>query len=222
MAVAVPQAVDPSYLLQQSQWGPQGWSVVRRSVVRQLPVDAGGQPLVRTQLDAFEWTDFNAFGIGQTDDGIQKLRAEIQRRGSDLWAYALLRRQVFNALGVRIWSYRLLILHSIVELIGWAVFILAAAFAAIIFIQYVTMGRAPAVQDLQNFWSGLLQSAGSAVGQAGSGLSTPFIWVTVAAGAGAIFFALAGKEAGVKTRAPSIGATAGIKSKHLSGGISSR
>ena len=197
MAVAIRQQVDPSYLLQRSQWGPQGWSVLRSTVVRQLPVYTNGTPAIATTVDSFEWVDAQLFGVGNADDGMSRLRTEIQRRGSDVFAYALLRRDVVNVLGFHVWSYRLVILHSLVQLLEWAVAILAIAFAAVLFIQYVTTGRAPALTDLGNFFSGLIKSAGDAGGTITSGLSQPFLVFMLAGGVAAILFAQAQKGAGV-------------------------
>jgi hypothetical protein len=219
VAIAVRQQVDPSYLLQRTQWAPQGWSIVRQGVIRQVPGDVAGVPLIRLQLDAYEWDDVNAFGIGNTDDALGKLRAYIQAGGSDLYAYTLFTRTAFNFLGIRVTSYRLVLLHSIVQLLEAAVVIMAIAFAAIIFIQYVTTGHSPALQDLTQAWSGVINSAGQAVGSAGGGLAQPLIWATLFAGVVAIAFAQAQKSAGVKApipKGPSIGAT--VKTKHLNVG----
>jgi hypothetical protein len=208
VALSIKQQVDPSYLLRPSQWQPQGWSVLRQGVTRQLGVYTDGSLVTPVQVDAFEWVDVNGFGVGNADDGLSRLRSEIQRRGSDLYAYALLRREVFNVnvLGFQVgraWSYRLVVVHSIVQLVEFAVVILAIAFAAIIFIQYLTTGRSPAVDDMRAFWGGLITDAGNAAGQVGAGISEPFVWLTIAGGVTALAFALAGKSAGVKTRAPS-------------------
>jgi hypothetical protein len=217
VAIAVKQVVDPAYLLREANWGPQGWHVVKRTVVKPVPGDAQGMPLIPIQLDAFEWIDVQAFGFGNTDDAMARLRREIQARGSDLYAYALLRREVVNVLGIHSWSYRLLILHSIVQLVEFAVLILAIAFAAIIFIQYLTTGHSLALDDLKGFWTGVIHEAGSAVGEAGGGIATPFIWATVFAGTIAIAFAVAGKGAGVKARTPSAPkASVGLRTGPLS------
>jgi hypothetical protein len=199
VAVAIRQQVDPSYLLRRANWQPQGWTVIRSSVLRQLPVYSDGTPAALTQVDAFEWVDAQLFGVGNADDGLTKLKAEIQRRGSDLYAYALLRREVVNVLGFHTWAYRLVLLHSLVQLLEWAVAILAIAFAAIIFIQYMTVGRSAALTDLQSFWGGLITDAGNAAGQVGAGISQPFIWIMLFGGVAAIIFAQAEKSAGVKT-----------------------
>lgn len=228
MAIAVGQQVDPSYLLQRSQWQPQGWAVVpgQLRVLRQLPVYSDGTPAVHVQVDGFEWTDANGFGIGNADDGMARLRQAIQQRGSDLYAYALLRRQVLNIdpFGIplgQVWSYRIVLVHSQVQLVGWAVIILAVAFAAIIFIQYLTTGHSPAVADLRGFFGGLITDAGTAAGQAGAAVVSPLIWATAAAGAIALALAMAGKSAGVKTPAPRplVGGSAKIKSRHAELGI---
>jgi hypothetical protein len=202
MAIALKQAVDPSYLLQRSQWAPQGWGIVRQSVLRAVPGDQNGIPLVSLQVDAYEWDDVNAFGIGNTDDALTRLGNYIRAGGSDLYAYTLFRRTAFNFLGIRVTSYRLVLLHSLVQLLEGAVLIMAIAFAAIIFLQYVTTGHSPALTDLKNAWQGIISSAGQAVGAAGGGLATPFIWATIFAGVAAIGFASAQKSAGVKARIP--------------------
>jgi hypothetical protein len=222
VAIAVKQVVDPAYLLKESSWAPQGWGVVRRGVIRPIPGDDQGRPIIPIQLDAFEWDDVRAFGIGNTDDALARLQQYIRAGGSDLYAYALLRREVANVLGVHIWSYRLLLLHSVVQLALGALSILAIAFAAIFFIQYLSTGHSTALQDLREMWTAGVTSAGQAVGEAGGGLATPFIWATVFAGTIAIGFALASKSAGVKARTPtapraSVGVRTGPLSTRING-----
>jgi hypothetical protein len=216
MAIAVPQSVNPEYLLQAANWAPQGWRPVNVGVLRQL----AAADVVRTQLDAFEWVDVKLAGASGLSGAVYRMRDEIQKRGSTLYAYALLQRTVFNVviLGIpvaRATAYRLVLLHSAIQLIGWAVVILVSAFAAIIFLQYITLGRAPAVADLQNFWSGLITSAGQAGKDVTSGFSTPFIWVALAAGTASILFYQASKEAagpGARIPAPRApGASVGVK-----------
>lgn len=220
MALAVRQQVDPSYLLQRTQWAPQGWSSIRSGVLRQVPGDQNGQPLVQLTLDAYEWDDVNAFGVGNTDSALSKLRDYIRAGGSDLYAYTLFRRDVVNLFGIHITSYRLVLLHSFVQLLEAAAVIMAIAFAAIFFIQYVTTGKSPALQDLTQAWSGVINSAGQAVGSAGGGIAAPFIWATVAAGAIAIAIARAGKSAGVNVRQPSAPkGSIGVRSGPVSGRI---
>jgi hypothetical protein len=203
VAVAIAQQVSPAYLLQSSQWRPQGWSVVKGpTTLRQISVYNDGS-LVPGQPDliveGFEWDDLQGWGIGGSDGGLSQLRAAIQQRGSDLYAYALLRRDVANFLGIRITSYRLVLLHSAVALLGWALLILAATFAAVIFIQYLTTGRAPALDDLNRFFAGLFKSVGDAGGAIASGAAQPFVWLMLAGGVAAIAFALAERQVGVKT-----------------------
>ncbi len=202
VAVALRQVVDPSYLLQRAIWQSQGWNRVGGAVIlRQIPIsDVTGLPTVQTTVDCFEWVDAQLFGVGNADDGMSRLRTEIQRRGSDLYAYQLLRREVVNALGFHVWSYRVVILHSLVQLLEWAVAILAIAFAAVIFIQYMTTGKAPALTDLGDFFGSLFKSAGDAGGTITSGLSTPFLVFMLAGGVAAILFAQAEKSAGVKAK----------------------
>ena len=222
MAVGLRQAVDPSYLLQQAQWQPQGWSVVRRGVLRQVPGDDFGQPIIQVTVEAIEWDDVQGFGIGNTDNALSQLAAEINRRGSNLYAYTLLKREIFNFLGVRAWSYRLVLLHGFVELVEWAILIMAIAFAAIIFIQYVTTGHSAALADLQQMWGSGVTSLGNAVGSAAGGLAAPFIWATLFAGTIAIAFAVAQKSAGVKARTPAAPkASIGLKTGPVSSRIGS-
>jgi hypothetical protein len=211
VAIGIRQAVDPSYLLQRTQWAPQGWSPIRSAVLRQVPGNAMGVPLVQLQVDAYEWTDVNAFGIGNADDALARLRAYIQQGGSDLFAYTLFKRTAFNFLGVRVTSYRLVLLHSLVQLLEGAILIMAIAFAAVIFLQYVTTGHSPALTDLKNAWQGIIQSAGQAVGAAGAGVATPLIWLVIAGGVTAIAFASAQKSAGVKARTPNLSGSVGTR-----------
>jgi hypothetical protein len=223
VAVAIRQQVDPSYLLQPGQWRPQGWTVIRSQVLRQVQLGATGQPVVPVGVDAFEWTDFQGFGISRSDDGIARLNQAIAQRGGTLYAYTLFRRDIVNFLGIHFWSYRLLLLHNPgpLILVEWAVFILAAAFAAVIFIQYMTIGKSPALQDLAQAWSGVLNSAGQAVGTAGAGIAQPFIVVTIAAGVLAIAFASAQKSAGVHARTPTTHVSGKVKGKHGELGVGS-
>jgi hypothetical protein len=198
VAVAIRQQVDPSYLLRPAIWRAQGWQLYRAPVVlRQLPVYSNGVPAVQTTVESFEWVDAQLFGVGNADDGMNKLRQAIRQRGSDLFAYAILRREVVNALGFHVWSYRVVLVHSLVQLLEWAVAILAIAFAAVIFIQYMTTGHAAAIDDLRGFFGGLITDAGSAGGQITGGLATPFLWASLFAGIAAIAFAQAEKKAGV-------------------------
>jgi len=203
VAIALARQVDPAYLLQASQWQPQGWRIVKGpTVLKQVPIYndgtiAGGLHLA---VEGYEWDDLQGWGIGGSDGGVSRLRQAIQQRGSDLYAYALLRRDVVNFLGIRITSYRLVLLHSQVQLLGWALLILAATFAAIIFIQYLTTGKAAALDDLNRFFAGLFKSVGDAGGQITAGLSTPFLVFMLAGGVGIILLAQTEKATGVKGR----------------------
>jgi len=217
VAVAIRQQIDPAALLRRANWQPQGWSLYRApTVVQQIPLDAGGAPMVATTVDSFEWVDAQLFGVGNADDGMSKLRTAIQQRGSDVYAYAILRRDVVNFLGFHVWSYRIVILHSLVQLLEWAVAILAIAFAAVIFIQYVTTGRAPALDDLSAFFGNLFKAAGDAGGTIASGLSTPFLVFMLAGGVGIILLAQAEKAAGVKGRGSLKQPSVGLKTGPLS------
>jgi|SRR5579864_1477455 len=201
VAVALKQQIDPSALL--TGWKSQGWTVNRRAILRPIPGDSSGRPTVPLQVDAFEWLDVTLFGIGNTDDAISRLQGYIRAGGSDLYAYALFARTDFDALGFKVWRYRLVLVHSIVQLLEAAVAILAIAFAAVIFIQYLTTGHAPAVDDLKNLWGSGVISVGQAVGQAGAGVITPYVWATFAAGGMAVLIAVASKASGTNIRTPS-------------------
>jgi hypothetical protein len=201
VAVAIKQQIDPSALL--SGWKAEGWSVNRKGILRQIPGDAYGNPTIPLQIDAFEWLDVTLFGIGNVDDALSRLQGYIRAGGSDLYGYALFQRTDFDALGFKVWRYRLVLVHSIVQLLEAAVAILAIAFAAVIFIQYLTTGRSPAVADLQGLWSGIISSTGQAVGQAGAGIVTPYVWATFAAGGMAALIAVASKASGTNIKTPS-------------------
>lgn len=218
MAQAIRINASPAFLL--DQWQPDGWSVVRKSIVRQIPGDSSGNPIVHLQLDGFEWVDVTFMGIGNADDAIAKLRNYIQAAGSDLYAYALFTHVDVNVLGVRVVRYRLVLCHSQVQLVGAAVVIMAAAFAAIIFFQYITTGQAPALKDLQNLWGSAVTSVGQAVGTAGGAVTNAYWGWVVGLGAVAIAFSLVSKDLGVKSppppRMPS--GSVGVKA----GGLSAR
>src|SRR5260370_207080 len=172
VAIALARQVDPAYLLQASQWQPQGWRIVKGpTVLKQVPIYndgtiAGGLHLA---VEGYEWDDLQGWGIGGSDGGGSRLRQAIQQSGSGPYADALLRGDVVNFLGIRITSYRLVLLHSQVQLLGWALLILAATFAAIIFIQYLTTGKAAALDDLNRFFAGLFKSVGDAGGAINAG-----------------------------------------------------
>jgi hypothetical protein len=209
VAVAIKVQIDPATLLNLEQ---QGWQIVRKGVIASVPGDAQGNPTIPIKTDAFEWVDVSLYGIGNTDTALQQLQQQIQQRGSNLYAYALHSRVDFDALGIRVYRYRLTLLHSFVELLEWAVAILAIAFAAIVFWQYVTTGQAPALKDLQTLWGSAVTSIGTAAsGVASSATGTAIGWA-VALGGVAIALGLVAKEVGVKApRAPvsSIGVRAG-------------
>lgn len=201
MAVAIRQTVDPAFLL--TQYEAAGWSTGELSVRKPIQLEADGSLPPHIQLDGFEWQDANLFGLANLGDAIDQMQALIQAGGSDLYAYATFSKVDFDALGVKITSYRLVLLHSQVQLLTAAVAILAAAFAAVIFFQYVTLGYSPAVQDLGKLWGSAVTSVGQAVGDAGSGVANAYIWATVASGAILIVLSRVGKDAGVRTPKPS-------------------
>lgn len=202
MAIALRQTVSPDWLL--NQWQGQGWQDLGGAVVRPVPYSSSGAALVPLQLDAFEWIDVSAFGIGNTGNAVAQLRAMIQARGSDLYAYKTFRRVDVDVLGVKITRYRLLILHSIVQLLEAAVVILAVAFAAVIFWQYMTTGQSPALRDLQNVWGSGVAAVGDAAGKVvGQATNVAWGWV-VGLGVAAVALASISKSAGVKApRSPS-------------------
>jgi hypothetical protein len=219
MAVAIRISIDPSNLL--TGWQGDGWSVVRQSIITQVPGDATGKPIVHLQLDAFEWVDITFVGIGNADDAIAKLRSYIQAAGSDLYAYGLFHRVDVDLLGLKVQRYRLLLLHSQVQLVGLPLIILAAAFAALVFLQYITTGKTPVLQDLQNVWGSAVTSVGSAVGNVGSSIASTYIWATVAAAGLVIALNSVAKSAGVKAPpktgpSGSVGVKTGILNAKLS------
>jgi hypothetical protein len=220
VAVAIRQTIDPPSLL--VGWRAQGWRTVRQGIITQVPGDAAGKPTVTLQLDAFEWIDVTFMGVGNTDDALQKLREYIRSGGSDLYAYALFTRTEIDDLGVKVIRYRLVLLHSLVQLLGAAILIIAIAFAAVIFIQYITTGRAPALDDLKSLWGSAVTSVGTAAGQVGQAVVAPYVWAMIALGGIAIAFSSISKTVGVKappvTRMPSgsVGVRTGILNAKLS------
>jgi hypothetical protein len=218
MAQAIRISSTPAFLL--SQWKGDGWAVVRQSIVRQIPGDAAGVPVVHLQLDGFEWLDITFMGIGNVDDAIAKLRGYIQAAGSDLYSYALFTRTDVNVVGVKVVRYRLVICHSQVQLVGAAVVIMAAAFAAIIFFQYITTGQAPALKDLEGLWGSAVTSVGSAVGTAGGAITNAYWGWVIGLGGAAIAFSLISKDLGVKSPPPPRGPQGSVGFK--AGGATAR
>lgn len=215
MAVAIKIQTTPASLLASPA---QGWSTVRQAVLRPVPGDATGQPTIPIRVDAFEWVDVTLFGIGNTDNAVQQLQTAIRQRGSDLYAYALFRRTDVDALGVKVVRYRMLLLHSFVELLEWAVAIMAIAFAAVIFIQYLTTGQAPALKDLQQLWGSAVTSVGTAGQTIVSGATNAYIGWVVGLGGVALAFGLLSKETGARpARLPGSGSF-GVRS----GGVTAR
>ena len=216
MAVAIRQAATYDQLL--LGWQAQGWSQIRNVVLNQVPVgSSSGQLLIHTQLDAFEWKDVNLFGIGLTEDAVSKVGAYIKAAGSQLHAYALFKRVDVDLFGARITSYRLVLFHSQVQLGVYVVVILAAAFAAAIFLQYIATGQPP-VQTIQQLWGGIVkpvqEGVTGVVSSAGSSVSSVYILGIMAAGAIAIAFGQASKATGTKVTPPkgpsgSVGVRAG-------------
>lgn len=196
MAVAIKQTVTPAFLLDQYQ--ADGWSVIDQNVLTPIPVDSSGNYQVAIQLDAFEWLDASFVGIGATTDAVAQLRQLIQAGGSDLYAYAMFYRKDFDALGFKVDRYRIVLCHSIVQLLEAALAILVVAFAAVIFYQYITTGQSPALQDLENLWGAGVQALGSAAGEVGAGVVSPYVWAAVAVGGIAVGWSIIAKQAGVK------------------------
>lgn len=194
MAVAIRIQSDPSSLLSSSGWGPPVFS----AVLNQVPGDSQGNPTVRIAIDAYEWDEVTVLGFGNVGQAMTQMRAAIQARGSDLYAYAIFRTTALNLLGVKVVRYRLVMLHSFVELLEWAVAILAIAFAAVIFIQYVTTGQAPALKDLQALWGSAVTSVAQGGQTITSGVTNAYIGWLVGLGGLALVFGLASKESGVK------------------------
>lgn len=219
MAQAIRVASTPAFLL--AQWKADGWAIERQAITRQIPGDEHGNPIVHLQLDGFEWVDITFMGIGNVDDAIAKLRGYIQAAGSDLYSYALFKRTDVNVLGVKAVSYRLVLCHSQVQLVGAAVVIMAAAFAAIIFWQYITTGQAPALKDLQGLWGSAVTSVGSAVGVAGGAVTNAYWGWIIGLGGAAIAFSLISKDLGVKSPPPPRGPSGriGVRTGGVSGSI---
>jgi hypothetical protein len=205
MTVAVQQTVDPRFLLQL----PAGWDyAVSPKVVRQVTPDS----LTHVALDGFEWNDVQLGGsvAQRVPQAVATLRAQLQARGSDLYAYALIHHTDLSVclpiIGcvARSDKYRLIVLHSQVQLGFWALAGLAILLIGVLIVyQYLTMGQSPALGDLQRFWTGIFNAAGDAAGKPVQAATNSIIWLAGAAGVAAIAFALAAREAGVPSaRAP--------------------
>jgi hypothetical protein len=207
-----------SQQLLQSQ--AQGWRVVRQGVIKSVPGDQYGNPAIPIKPDAFEWLDVTLFGIGNTDNALQQLQQQLQQRGSDLYAYALFTRVDVDFLGVKAVRYRLVLLHGFVELLEWAVAIVAIAFAAVIFIQYVTTGSAPALKDLQALWGSAITSVGAAAGQVTGGITNTVLMWTAAAGLVTIALGRIAKEAGTKAPpGPKLVGSIGVRAGGITGRV---
>jgi hypothetical protein len=222
MATALQQQVDPSFLLSPARWSVDGWNLLDHRILKPVLVDAQGNLDPHVSIDGFEWEDVSLVGIGSLDNAMGQLRAAIQQRGSDLYSYAILSQDRFNVLGITVTSYRLVIVHSQVQVGAWAVAILFAAFAAIIFIQYLTTGHVPSLRDLQDLFGGAVSSVAQGAGQVGQAIVTPYVVAALAAGVIALAFSYTAKQAGVKAptvkAAPS--ATFGGRAGPFSGRVS--
>jgi len=220
VAVAIQVASDPHTLL--GGWQSQGWSLLEARVLTPIPGDQDGNPVILTQTDAFEWTDWNLFGWNLAGDAVSKMRDLIRQGGSDLYAYAMFQKTDFDQFGVKITSYRLVLQHSIVQLLAGAVLILAAAFAAVIFYQYVTIGKAPALQDLQNVWGSGVTSVGQAVGDVGGSIANVYIWAAVAAGLVSVAIGQASRASGGGARVTPAKIGPNVSAGVRAGGVSAR
>lgn len=209
MAFAIRYTTTPAQLV---GWEAEGWTQISSKILRAIPGDAQGNPIPHVQFDAFEWEDISAFGIGNADSAVSQMQGYIRQAGSELWAWSMYKRTEFDALGVKAVRYRLLLSHSQVQLVGAAIVILAVAFSAIIFWQYVTTGQSPALKDLQNLWGSAVTSVGQAGGEiVSSATNTVWAWL-IGLGGAAIAFSVIAKDLGVKPpRAPagSVGVRAG-------------
>ena len=223
MPIVTQQQTDPRFLLTK----PSGWDfAVAPRIVHQIPADQ----LPHVIVEGFEWNDVE-LGFGsvqqQAAAAVARLREAIQARGSDVYAYALLHHTDSNVclpvIGCveRSDRYRLVIAHSQIQIGFWGIIAIGTLFfAALVVYQYLTTGKSPALADLQAFWGSGVAAVGSAVGEAGGGLATPFVWLTIAGGVTALAFALAGKSAGVKTPAPRpVGGSIGVKAGPVSGRV---
>lgn len=217
VAVAIKMQTDPGSLLNSYA---QGWQLLEAKTLSQCPTDANGVPIAT--VEAFQWVDITLFGWGNTDSAAAQLQQQIKARGSSLYAYAMFTQTNYDALGIKAVSYRLVLLHSFVELAEWAVAIVAIAFAAIIFLQYLTTGQSPALKDLQNLWGSAVASVGTAAsGVAGSVTNTYLGWVAAAGGI-ALAFGLIAKNIGVKAPpGPRVGGSVGVRAGPVSGRLSS-
>lgn len=181
-----------------------GWQVVRMRTIH--PDISGALAAGHLTLEAVEWKDLAFLGLGNLDLAASNFEQYIAQQGSQLYAWAVMEHTDFDALGVEIKAYRLLLLHSQIQIgAGAIIAILVAAFLAVIIWQYVTTGSSPVLDELQKVWSDLISATVKPIATAG--LSVWVIGIGLA-GAAALAFGVAGKKLGVAAppapKAPSV------------------
>lgn len=175
-----------------------GWSLaMSRTLIADVTaaLDAG-----HLQLDAVEWKDLSFLGLGNVNLATSQFQSYIEQQGSQLYAWAVMEHDDFDAAGVQIKAYRLLLLHSQIQIgVGAIVAIMVAAFLALVVWQYVTKGESPILDELQKIWADLVSSTINPIAAAATE------WYVVAigvAGVAALAFGLAGKRLGVAPPPP--------------------
>jgi hypothetical protein len=216
--VAIKMQTSPQALLTSRS---QGWQQLRNVVLKSVPGDQYGNPTIPVIVEGFEWVDVTLFGWGNVDNSMQQLQQAIQQRGSDLYSYAMFTRTDFDFLGVKVVRYRIVLLHSFVELAEWAIAILAIGFAAVIFLQYLTTGQAPALKDLQNLWGSAVTAVGNAGGTIIGGATNVYLTWVAAAGGIAILLGIIAKKADVKAPpGPNLRGSIGVNAGPVRGSVS--
>lgn len=197
-----------------------GWQVVKaRTLIPDVGAALAGGHLV---IDAIEWRDVAFLGFGNADLAASQFQTYIEQAGSHLYAWAVMQHDDFNLLGFSVRSYRLLLLHSQIQIgAGAIIAIVVAAFAALVIYQYYTQGSSPALDELTKIWHDLVSATVNPVAEAAISW-----WVVGALAAAGIALAsgAAAKRLDVKAppvpKPPSVGIAAEARSKAGKIGVS--
>lgn len=194
--LVIKQSADDHVLITQAF--ADGWSIVTSKT---LHPDVGAALAAgHLQLDAIEWKDLAFLGLGNVDLAASQFERYIAAQGSQLYAWAVMQHVDFDEVGVEIKAYRLLLLHSQIQIgAGAIIAIVVAAFLAVVIWQYVTTGSSPVLDELSKVWHDLVTSTVNPIATAATE------WYVIAAGAAgviALAFGLAGKRLGVAPPPP--------------------
>lgn len=212
------QSKTAQELISQAMAG--GWKVVKaRTLIPDVgPALAGGH----LTIDAIEWRDVAFLGFGNADLAASQFQTYIEQAGSHLYAWAVMQHDDFDALGFTVRSYRLLLLHSQIQIgAGVIIAIVVAAFAALVIYQYYTQGSSPALDELTKVWRDLVSATVNPVAQAA--ISWWVVGAVAAAGIALASGAVARRldvKAPPAPKPPSIGIEAEARSKAGKIGVS--